>query len=207
MRLLYGTGNESKLTSMRENLKDLDIEIVGLKEMKRQVEAPEETGSNPLENAKIKALYYYSQYKTPLFSCDTGLFIEGLQAKDQPGVFVRRVGGRNLNDEEMIEHYSGIASRLGGKAKAKYKNGICLVMDESNIFCYDGEDISWKDFWITSEPSLKRSPRFPLDSISVDIATGRYFMDISYGENASEESEVRNGFKNFFIRSLAEYKK
>lgn len=206
MKLLYGTGNQAKLNSMKEKLKGLDIEIAGLKEMSFKAEEPEETGNNPLENARIKALYYYGKYNQPTFSCDTGLFIEGLSKEQQPGVFVRRVQGNTLTDEEMISYYSKLAEKLGGKARAKYKNAICLVLDAKNVICYDGEDICWKDFWIVDKPFPTRNPGFPLDSISVDIGTGKYFIDTSYEEDENEEANVRNGFRNFFIRSLSKYK-
>ncbi len=94
----------------------------------------DESGNNPLENAKIKALAYYqalheqTDFDYPLFSCDSGLYIDGLIEKEQPGVHVKRVDSKNLTAEEMIAYYSSLAGRLGGKATARYKNAICLVL-------------------------------------------------------------------------------
>ena len=34
---------------------------------------------------------------------DSGLFLEGIPKSQQPGTFVRRVNGRTLSDEEVIE--------------------------------------------------------------------------------------------------------
>lgn len=49
----------------------------------------------------------------------------------------------------MIEHYTNLAVELGGIVKAKYKNSICLIMDDENIFEYDGEDIASEEFILT----------------------------------------------------------
>ena len=37
---------------------------------------------------------------------DNNLFIEGIPDELQPGVFVRRINGKELNGDEMIEYYT-----------------------------------------------------------------------------------------------------
>lgn len=200
MKLLYGTSNEAKLKGMKEVLQGLDIEIIGLNDINLKVESIDESGNNPLENARIKALAYYKVLKIPVFSCDSGLYIEGVDSKSQPGVHVRRVNGKVLDDEEMIEHYISVALNHGGEVKAKYKNAICLILDEENIFQYDGADISSDNFIITSKPHPMRNIGFPLDSISIEMETGRYFMDITLKDNS--KSKMSQGFKEFFEKTV-----
>lgn len=146
---------------------------------------------------------YYSAAKIPVFSCDGGLFIEGIPDDIQPGVHVRRVNGKVLNDDEMIEYYSKLALKYGGNLKAKYTNAIVLGFDENNIIAYDGDDISSEEFLITSKPHAERNPGFPLDSVSVEIASGKYYMDIESDGNNSVSKSAR-GFRNFFIRHVLE---
>jgi 8-oxo-dGTP diphosphatase len=131
MKVLYGTSNQAKLQHMKEMLEGLNIEIIGLNEIKINVESIDERGNNPLINARIKAEAYYKAINMPVFSCDSGLYIDGLDSNEQPGVHVRRVNGKVLNDEEMIEYYTKLALRQGGEVKAKYKNAICLILDEN----------------------------------------------------------------------------
>lgn len=200
-KILYGTTNPAKLNFMREMLNGLGLEIIGLRDLNREFEAVDESGNNPLENARIKALAYYKATKMPVFSCDTGLYIEGLSDEKQPGVHVRRVGGKELTDEEMIKYYAGIAEDLGGNAKAKYKNAIVFILDENNIFEYDGEDISYEEFLLTSKAHIKRNQGFPLDSISLEINSKKYFMDID-STNSSVEEKITEGVRGFFIRSV-----
>ena len=73
MKLLFGTGNAAKLSVMRNRLKKIDIELIGLNDLMAEgMDIPEiaETGSTPLENARIKALAYYRAFDMPVFSCD-----------------------------------------------------------------------------------------------------------------------------------------
>jgi len=185
---------------MKRIVEGLGIEIVGLNDINMSIDIVEESGDNPLENARIKALAYYEATKTPVFSCDSGLYIEGISTKEQPGVYVRRVSGKELNDEEMIEHYSSLALRLGGNAKAKYRNAICLVIDEETIFEYDGEDMSSESFLIGSKPHHKRTIGFPLNSLSINIETGKYYMDMENRKN--EKDSITIGFRDFFKRTI-----
>lgn len=181
---------------MRKIVQGLDIEIISLKDKGIFIKDIDESGNVPLENARIKALAYYKAVKMPVFSCDSGLYLQGIPEKLQPGVHVRRVGGKVLGDEEMIEYYSDLALKFGGNIKAKYKNAICLVMSEDNILEYQGEDISGEEFILTSKPHKDRHKGFPLDSLSIDIKSGSYYMDI---HNKNEDSTQEAGFRNFFL--------
>lgn len=176
--LLYGTGNAGKLTLMKKYLKNMEqIELIGLKDLPFSWEEPEESGRDPLENARQKALCYYRTCHMPVFSADSGLFIEGLSEEEQPGVHVRRIGGKNLTDEEMREYYKQIAIRFGGKCIAQYRNAICLVFSEDEIYESQDEGLNWEKFYLTTDERPQRFKGFPLDAISVDIKTGKHFYD------------------------------
>ena len=100
--LIYGTGNAGKLDLMRHYLSTLqEIRLLGLKDLPFCWGEIEECGKDPLENARQKALAYYRICGQPVFSQDSGLYIEGLPKERQPGVHVRRVNGVNLTDEQM----------------------------------------------------------------------------------------------------------
>ena len=202
MKLLYGTSNQGKLQHMKEMLSGLDIEIYGLDEVSETIDFIDESGNNPLENARIKAMTYYKAMKVPVFSCDSGLYIDGLDNDEQPGVHIRRINGKVLNDEEMIEYYSNLALRFGGEVRAKYKNAICLVVDETNVYEYDGDDISSETFIITAKAHPRRINGFPLDSLSLDINTGKYYFDIEDYERNENENNLARGFRDFFMRVI-----
>ncbi len=203
MNLIYGTYNQAKLESMIKTLAGLDFCISSLRTLGVEIKEAEETGKDPLSNATQKALSYFEQVKKPIFSCDSGLYFEGVDEEDQPGVLIKRIHGNNLSNKDMISYYSNLAAKYGGKLIANYKNSICLVMNESTIYKYDGEDIYSEKFYIVDKPHKKYREGFPLDSLSVEIESMKYYYDLE--GNKSENLGVINGFRNFFIRSIKDY--
>lgn len=196
MKLLYGTGNLAKLEAMRRRLSCLDLEILGLTDMDEKAPAVPETGNTPLENARQKALAYYKAFGMPVFSCDSGLYFDGLPDEIQPGVHVRTVNGKYLTDEEMLAHYSGLAKKYGD-LKARYRNAVCLVLDETQIYESMDESLASKCFLLTSVPcSAILHKGFPLDSLSIDIETGKYFYELDREE--MDQVAVEDGFLQFF---------
>ncbi|MDD4494606.1 MAG: non-canonical purine NTP pyrophosphatase [Eubacteriales bacterium] len=199
--LIYGTGNPAKLQSMRDCLAPLGIEIIGLNETGIAIPDVDENGNTPLENARIKALAYYNALNRPVFACDSGLYIDGLKDEEQPGVHVRMVGGKRLNDDEMVTHYAAIAERLGGKAVARYRNAICLVLNENEIYEHFGDDISGNTFCFVDKPHPKRIEGFPLDCISVHIESGEYYY---WHRSNGDVGMMNKGFQAFFNNVLAQ---
>lgn len=199
MKILYGTGNSAKLNHMRKRLEPLGLEVIGLQELKVEIPQVEETGNTPLENARIKALAYYKAFRMPVFSCDSGLYFSNIPEKLQPGVHVRTVNNKYLTDDEMIEYYSKLAEKYGS-LEARYRNAICFVFSEEEIYESMAEDLSGDKFIITSKPHEKRENGFPLDSLSIHIPTGKYYYDL---ENVEvDEVAIENGFVKFFKKIL-----
>ena len=197
MQIIYGTGNPAKLAAMQRRLAGLDLDIIGLKDVEGEIPAVPETGKSPLENARQKALAYYDVFQMPVFSCDSGLYFENVPDEVQPGVHVRNINGKCLSDEEMIAYYGGLAEKYGDLV-ARYRNAICLVMDEEHIYEAMEESMASEKFLITSKPHPIRKPGFPLDSLSVDVKTGKYYYDSL--EEKLDVIAVEDGFWNFFVK-------
>lgn len=199
MQLLYATGNPAKLDAMRRRLEKIQIRLIGLNDLKEKgivVPTVAEDGKTPLENARQKATAYYKALQMPVFSCDSGLYFENVPDEIQPGVHVRTVNGIYLSDEQMLAYYSGLAKRYG-TLTAKYKNAICLVMDENHIYEAMESSMESEPFLLTDTPhSTIRKKGFPLDSLSVDIRTGQYFYDLATEE--LDKVAVEDGFLEFF---------
>lgn len=204
MKLLYATKNAAKLGSMQRRLTQLGIELIGLQDLDVDIPEVEETGNSPLENAKIKAKAYYEAFHMPVFSCDTGLYFDNVEEEDQPGVHVRTMNGRILSDEEMVAYYVNLSKKYHGLT-ARYKNAICLYLKDGS--CYEAMDASMesKPFLITDQSRPIRYKGFPLDSISVDIKTGRHFYNMP--EECVDQVAVEDGFLAFFEKNLREKNK
>lgn len=194
MKLLYATSNPAKYTAMRDALQPLGIRLLCLRDMEQVPVAPED-GSTPLENARQKALFYYDHYGIPLFSCDSGLYLENLPQELQPGLNVRSPQGVYLDDQAMLDYYGGLASRYGD-ITARYRNAICLVLDREHICESMDESLASRRFLLTAKPHEVRRPGFPLDSISKRLDTGEYYYDL----NAHDADDLvgYEGFVEFF---------
>lgn len=203
MKLLYGTGNLAKLSAMRNRLEQLDIELIGLNDLKvegKNVPEVKEDGNTPLENARLKAMVYYEAFQIPVFSCDSGLYFDNVPDEVQPGVHVRNVNGKCLSDDEMIDYYSGLVKAYGNLV-ARYRNAICFVMDNTHIYEAMEPSMESEKFILTDKPhSTVRKEGFPLDSISLDIKTNKYYYDLP--EDKLEQVAVGDGFLEFFKNIL-----
>ena len=200
--IVYGTGNPAKLASMRETLAPIGVHVVGLNETGISIPDVYESGDSPLENARIKAYAYYHALNRPVFACDSGLYIDGLADGEQPGVHVRVIGGKRLSDQEMIGHYAEIARRLGGKAVAQYKNGICLMLGGGAVYEHFGDDISGEAFYLVPIPHPRRVEGYPLDSLSVHIGSGEYYYDRDDRSVDFSMECWRAGYQAFFREHL-----
>lgn len=212
MEIIYGTGNEAKLSHMRRALPGLPFQITGLLDAAamRGIELPEveENGNTPLENARQKAEAYFALFHSPVFSCDSGLYLydhltgELLPKEVQPGIKVRGRGAKRLSDEELLTHYTGLVKKHG-RIRARYQNAICLIWNEEIRQESMEENLWGEPFLLTDVPHTKKVPGFPLDGISIDIKTGSYFYDLE--GNSQDQIVSNNGFEGFFCRFLEKY--
>ena len=198
MKIVYGTTNAAKIAFMQKQTINLGIEILSLADVNAPKIHVEEHGNSPLENARIKALAYHKALQMPVFSADSVLYIDGLDDEHQPGINVRGIGDY-MDDDMMIAHYSSLISNLGGRARARYKNAICLVDEKGKLHEYMGKDIWSEPFYLVDKPHKLRKKGFPLDSLSMDIDSGKYYLDL---ENDSKYLDYV-GFKTFFKKSLS----
>ena len=196
MRILYGTTNQAKLDSMKRITKALDIEIIGLNDLHLPLPDIDESGSNILENAEIKAWAYYKAFHMPVFSCDSGLYFDGVEETAQPGTHIRRVNGKELTDEEMIEYYGGLAKQHGGKLVGRYRNAICLIINDNTVYRSLDLSLATEPFILNDTPHSRRVKGYPIDALSIDPATGKYYYDLP--GKTLDQSAIEQGFRAFF---------
>lgn len=200
MRLLYGTTNKAKLATMEKITKPLGIELISLNDLEGEIPLVKETGKTPLENAQIKARTYYEFFHIPVFSCDSGLYFEELEDEEQPGIHVRRVNGRELSDEEMIQYYSSLAQQHDGKLTGRYRNAIYFILNETTAYSSMDISLATEPFLLVANPHKKRVEGFPLDSLSKDLVSGEYYYDLKTKDVST--SAMDEGFKMFFSKIL-----
>lgn len=201
MKILYGTTNKGKLQAMKTAVESLDIELIGLDDVAGELPDINENGRTPLENAEKKAKAYYEAFHMPVFSCDSGLYFDELQEDEQPGLYVRRIRGNELTDDEMIQYYASLAERHGGRITGRYRNAIYFILDENHHYSSMDMSIATESFILVSQPHSKRVEGFPLDSLSIDIETGKYYYDLNVKDVCTS---VDDGVRKFFAKILLE---
>ncbi len=174
MQVLYGTNNPGKLKRLQSIFLGSGIEIVGPKDLGIRIEV-EEIGSSPKENARLKAEAFYQVSGIPTFAVDSGLYLDKLQADQQPGVFVRRVGGVELDDEEMFVHYQNLLISLGGRSPGFWRDGIALIDEKGKLI----EKEYREETFLTAEASEIRVPGQPISALQIDPELNQYKSEIS----------------------------
>lgn len=98
-KLLIASGNEGKVTEIRELLGDFNVQIVSAADL--NLSEPEETGENFIQNAEIKARYYGKATGLPALADDSGLCVDALGG--QPGIFSARWAGEKKDFKAAIK--------------------------------------------------------------------------------------------------------
>ena len=198
MKILFATTNPAKVKKYAQELSKENIKVLTLKDINLNMDV-EENGENAIENACIKAKAYYEASGITTIGMDNTLFIEELPEEKQPGTHVRRISGKELNDEEMIEHYTNLVHENGGKLTVKWVYGMAI---------YNGKETktyTWsKDhFYFVDKPCKQRNPGYPLDSISIVPEFNKYLVELTEEERRSyKEQKSTKGVIDFIINNI-----
>lgn len=189
-KILFATGNMAKVNRFLDGLLAKNIQILTLKDIDINLNI-EENGKDAIENALIKARPYYEKTKIPTLAMDDTLYLENVPINKQPGMYVRRVGGKTLSDDEMISYYSALAKEYGnnGKLTARWIYGMALINNgEEHTYTWNKDD-----FYIVSTPSNIINPGYPLNTISINKKLNKYFTDMTVEDKLEvkeDESDV-----------------
>ena len=198
MKVLFATTNPAKVKKYKKALEEKGIELITIKDLDFKLNI-NENGKNAIENAYIKAKAYYDATKITTIGMDNCLFIEELPEEKQPGTHVRRVNGKELTDEEMIEYYTNLIKKYGGKLTAKWIYGIVI---------YNGKEAkkyTWSksNFYLIDKPCKKRNPGYPLDSISVMPENNKYWLELTDEEKRkSKEQDNKDEVVEFIVKNI-----
>ncbi len=203
MKILYATGNNSKLYNMRRRLERTGIEVISPRDLNLSIDVVED-GKTTLENAIKKAQAYYEIVKMPVFSGDTAVYLDGIPDNLQPGLYVRRVNNRNLTDEEMIEYYSNLTKRFGNKCIGYYETGIAFITDGKLV----SHTIKEPDFLLISERDPKNTHRGnPLEVITWDLMFNKYWSEMTDEEWKIRDSEFDQQVRDVICKELIKKQK
>ena len=177
MKVLFATTNPAKVKKYKDLLKEKGIDLITIKDLNFKLTI-DENGKDAIENAYIKAKTYYDKTKIPTIGMDNNLFIEELAEEKQPGTHVRRVNGKELNDDEMIDYYTNLVKENGGKLTAKWVYGMVICSRKGiNKFTWSKDH-----FYFVDKPCEKRNPGYPLDSMTIVPEFNKYLVELTEEE-------------------------
>lgn len=127
MKILIASHNKGKVFEFERLMSSLDMEFVTLGEFK-EVQEPVEDGQTLIENALIKAKYYYDMFKIPVLSDDTGLYIKGLNG--EPGIHAARYASEDDNGKSNRKK---VLENLKSNDRSAYFDTALVYYDGKNI--------------------------------------------------------------------------
>ena len=198
MKILFATTNPAKVKRYESKLTEKGIELITIKDLDFKLDI-DENGKNALENAYIKAKAYYDTTNITTIGMDDNLFIEELPVEKQPGTHVRRINGKELTDDEMIEYYTNLAKEYGGKLTAKWVYGMVIYNGK------DKKEYTWSKshFYFVDKPCDKRNPGYPLDSITVVPEYNKYYLDLTKEEKEEYKQNTNiNDVIKFILQNI-----
>lgn len=177
--LLLGTKNPAKVHIVRAAVESLPLRLVTPADLGLEIDVSEDSPSTA-ENAAAKARAYFATARIPTLAIDGGLHIEGLPPEKQPGAFVRRLHGhdRDRTDEEVLDYYAQELERIGGESVGLWQGAHVLVASDEQVFVH----ISRFRTILTSRRKGSVVPGAPLDALTIDPATGRYYSEMDWIE-------------------------
>jgi XTP/dITP diphosphohydrolase len=196
--IVFATTNNGKLERIVNILKPFGYKVIGLKEFE-PLEDVEEDGETVLENALKKATYFSKQIDRTVLAMDTALLLDKVPNEDQPSIFVRRIksSGNKLTDLEMIDHYSQLFKKYGGKVTGHWETAWAIAYPDGKH--YNVVTKSHDRFYV-NKPSNKIVPGLPIDSLQIDIDSGKYFSEMSPEERDNVWGKTVNDSLNNLLK-------
>ncbi len=198
MKVLFATTNQAKVKKYKKALEENGIELITINDLDFKLNI-NENGKNAIENAYIKAKSYYEATNITTIGMDNNLFIDELPEEKQPGTYVRRINGKELNDDEMIEYYTNLVKEYGGKLTAKWVYGMVIYNGKQH------KEFSWNkgNFYFVDKPCERRNPGYPLDSISIMPECNKYFVDLTDEDrNKNKQNYTEDEVINFIVNNV-----
>lgn len=183
-KLLIGTSNPGKFTEIKAVLDDLPLNLL----MPTDLEIYEdvhESGQTYLENATLKAKFFYQKSGLNTLGEDSGLVVEAL--KDQLGVHTRRWGaGAQASDQEWLDFFMKTMQSFPNpeQRKAKFISQMVLVIDDIEYRFY-GET----EGFITHTQEAPIYKGLPLSSVFKPVGFDQVY--VALGEDQKNQISHR----------------
>ncbi|SHO54123.1 XTP/dITP diphosphatase [Anaerocolumna xylanovorans] len=135
-RIIFATGNEGKMKEIRMILKDLDCQVLSMKEAGIEADIVED-GTTFEENAIIKAKAIMELSGNIVLADDSGLEVDAMDKA--PGVYSARFMGEDtsydIKNNYILEQLKGLPEE---KRSARFVSVIACAFPDGRIFTTRG---------------------------------------------------------------------
>ncbi|NJN84443.1 MAG: hypothetical protein HC802_20640 [Caldilineaceae bacterium] len=116
-------------------------------------------------------------------SVDGALHIARFPAELQPGIYVKRIHGtdQEATAEELVRYYSRKLDEIGGESAAVWEGSLVLAVSTSKLLVHT---FHFQTI-MTSRRKGEIRPGSPLDVLTIDPATEKYYSEMSWAERKS----------------------
>jgi len=200
--IIIGTKNIAKINQIKGALAPSGISVDGLP-VNTKINDVLEDGKTAQENAQKKALHYSLFLDKPVLSMDNALYFDNLEPNQQPGINVRRINKKNERptDEELIDHYQKLISKLGDRITGRWEYAICVAYPDGSI--KETTIISPRIF--VSNKSEIVVLGYPLESFQIDPESEKRLSDMTQKEQDIFWQKTIGTPLNEFIKNLKDW--
>lgn len=193
--LFFATRNKNKIENMEYRLRDYDIKLITPYDLNIDLDI-NENGKTVTENALIKAKEYYKKTNIPTIAGDSALFVE--KFNNQPGLFVKRVNGKELNDDELENYYIRELEKVGGQSKAFYITGLAFIKDNKEYL----QEIKEKSFIFKADRYKGEKSNDPLGRLEYDEDSNKYFCEMNEYDKKERNIYFDKECVNFILNNI-----
>lgn len=180
---------------MKDRLNGLEIELITPYDIESNIEI-NENGNTVIENVILKVNAYYEKVKVPTIAGDSSLFIEKFTS--QPGLFVRRIDGKYLSDDELESYYIQELNKVGGESKAYYITGLAIITSEG----LKTREIREDSFVLISNISKAKRNNDALGRLEFDKNINKYFCEMAKEDKKQREYKFDKECVDFIMSNI-----
>jgi XTP/dITP diphosphohydrolase len=193
-RLLIATTNAAKFAEYRLLLRGYPLEVLSLRDVGIDAEAPED-GASFAENARLKAQFYFDRAGLATLADDGGLEVDALGGA--PGVRSHRWLGEGADDRalahEIVQRMSGVAHPL---RTARLRAAAALIFLANGERCERVVEAAFEGT-IADRCYPKVQAGFPYRAVLIVPQRGCYLAELG------EEEAARLSQRRLTVEALA----
>lgn len=203
MNILIATTNKNKVDRIKRLITDQNINFISLSDLDYKIEEPEENGKDGVENAIIKAKYYFEnlKIKMPVLSQDDTLFLSGVSDKDNPKKdiklpVIKKYG--QFNDDLAYKYYLDLVKKYNKEyleMEFRYGHAICgenFLEGSSSVL--PGRLYGQINITRTLGYFLADLIKFNVDGI------WKYNSDLNEEELVQQDSDIKRSINNLLAK-------